>query len=645
MNFKKRILLLNLIDTLIIVAAVVLAYLLRFDFRIDKHYFTYLPIVVMSHIALILIIFNKTKMYHKIWQYASIGELISLIKAVTLCELMFAIMAIIFHTHFPNFTVPRSIYLLSWILIILGVGGARFCWRIFRDSYIKSSERTYNRRTLIFGAGSAGVLIARELKHAVDYELYPFAFIDDDPNKWKLQVVGMPVLGGREKIPEVVKKYNIEKIIIAVPSVSKSETAKIIEICKNTGVKIKILPKVGDLVSTNVSLNMIREVNFEDLLGRDPVQVDLGGIADYVKDKVVLVTGAGGSIGSELCRQIAPFAPKKLLLLGRGENSIYEIEMELRKSFSKLQIETIIADIKDRRHIREVFCIYQPYVVFHAAAHKHVPLMERNPVEAVHNNILGTRNLAEVAHEVGISRFVMISTDKAVNPTSVMGVTKRVAEMYIQGLARSSRTKFAAVRFGNVLGSRGSVIPLFKKQIEQGGPVTVTDPEMVRYFMTIPEAVQLVIQAGAFAKGGEIFILDMGNPVKIADLARDLIRLSGLEPDVDIKIEYTGIRPGEKLYEEILTNEEGISATKHNRIFVGKPGDFSFEEIQFMIRKIEQIVNSEVIQNRADEVKTLLKQLVPSFHGPSIDSILGKSVQLSLVMQQSAASTFNQKNK
>jgi FlaA1/EpsC-like NDP-sugar epimerase len=647
MNYQKRIIFLNIVDALIIAAAVALAYLLRFDFQIQEYYFNYLPFVAISHIVLVLIIFNMTKMYRKVWQYASIGELVSLVKAVTMAEILFSLLTIIVHTYSPDFTVPRSIYLLSWVLIIIGVGGARFSWRMFRDSYMKSSERTYNRRTLIIGAGSAGVLIAKELKHAVNPELYPFAFIDDDRTKWKMQVMGMPVLGGRDQISEAVKKYSIEKIIIAMPSSTKSETAKIINLCKNTGAKIRILPRVGDLINMNISLSMIREVNVEDLLGRDPVQVDLNGIADYVTGKVVLVTGAGGSIGSELCRQIAPFSPKRLLILGRGENSIYDIEIELRKSFPTLEIDTIIADIKDRHLIRDVLFSYRPSVVFHAAAHKHVPLMERNPVEAVKNNILGTINLAEGAHEAGISRFVMISTDKAVNPTSVMGVTKRIAEIYVQGLARSSRTKFVAVRFGNVLGSRGSVIPVFKKQIQEGGPITVTDSEMVRYFMTIPEAVQLVIQAGAFAKGGEIFILDMGKPVKIADLARDLIRLSGLEPDVDIKIEYTGIRPGEKLFEEILTNEEGISATKHNRIFVGKPVDFSLEEIQFMIRKMEQVVNGKDVQNRGYEVKNLLKQIVPSFHGPSIDNISGKSVQLSLVnkLQQGAAGIDKPKNK
>lgn len=625
MSYQKRLIFLNILDVLIVIAAVTLAYFLRFDFTIQKDYIASLPLVIGSHVIITMIIFNRANMYRRLWQYASVGELVSLVKAATVSETVFALVAVTIHTHFTWFIVPRSIYLLSWVLLIVLIGGSRFAWRMFRDSYLNRESRTYNRRTLIIGAGSAGVLIAKELKQAVNPELYPFAFIDDDCTKWKLQVLGMPILGGRDKIPEVVKKFNIDKIIIAIPSVSKSETAKIIDICKHTGAKIKILPKVGDLVG-NISVKMIREVNAEDLLGRDPVQVDLKGIANYVTNQIVLVTGAGGSIGSELCRQVSSFNPKKLLLLGHGENSIYDIEMELSYSFPDLKTETIIADVQDNKSLREVFETYSPQVVFHAAAHKHVPLMERNPGEAVKNNVLGTKNLADCAVDFNVSRFVMISTDKAVNPTSVMGATKRVAEMYIQGLARTSITKFVTVRFGNVLGSRGSVIPLFKKQIEQGGPVTVTHPDMVRYFMTIPEAVQLVIQGGAFAKGGEIFILDMGQPVKIADLARDLIRLSGFEPDADIEITYTGIRPGEKLFEELLTNEEGIVATKHNRIFVGKAEDFSWDELQFMLRKLEQAAYATAGSEKAEMIKNLLKQIVPVSNFAAAKSMINSEV-------------------
>ncbi|MHB8171600.1 MAG: polysaccharide biosynthesis protein [Thermincolia bacterium] len=611
MTYKQRMFIIGILDALIVSAAVILAYFLRFDFKVVQPYFALLPYVIIAHIILIFIAFNWAKIYRRVWQYASIGELVSIIKATTISEIIFYAFHLSLQFNNPEIVVPRSIYILSWLLITIGVGGSRLAWRIFRDSYLKIQP--HHRRTLIIGAGKAGALIAKELKHSSSSDLYPVAFIDDDWAKWNLEIMGLPVEGGREHIPEVVDRLRIQKIIVAMPSTSKAEIAKIIDICKNTKVNIKILPRVADLISNKVSINMIREVLVEDLLGRDPILVDLEGIADYVTNKVVLVTGAGGSIGSELCRQISPFAPKKILLLGHGENSIYDVEIELRRFFPQVTLETIIADIQDRQRIREVFDIYHPSVVFHAAAHKHVPLMERNPVEAVKNNILGTKNVAECAHEYGTAHFVMISTDKAVNPTSVMGVTKRIAEIFIQGLARTSQTKFVAVRFGNVLGSRGSVIPLFKRQIQEGGPVTVTHPDMVRYFMTIPEAVQLVIQAGALAKGGEIFILDMGKPVKISDLARDLIQLSGLEPDEDIKIIYTGIRPGEKLFEEIMTNAEGMTATKHNRIFVGKPVDFPLEKLQFMVRKLEQVSTKKDILSRSEAIKKLLWQILPSY--------------------------------
>jgi len=611
LNYLTRLISLSILDSLIVAGAVILSYFLRFDFHVVPQYFWLMPYVVAVHIFLIFAAFNWTKLYRRVWRYASIGELISLIKAVTGAEVVFYAMQMTVQLQHREFVVPRSIYLLSWALIILGIGGSRFGWRVFRDSYLKIQD--YHRRTLVIGAGKAGVLIAKELKHSSEAELYPVAFVDDDRAKWDLQIMGMPVVGGREQIPEVVERFGIEKIVIAIPSTSKAEISKIIDICKTTKAKIKILPRVTDLVKGNLSVNMIREVRLEDLLGRDAVQVDLEGIANYVTGQVVLVTGAGGSIGSELCRQVLPFGPGKLLLLGHGENSIFDIEHELRKSYPDTFIETLIADIQDSIRLREIFNSNRPSVIFHAAAHKHVPLMERNPAEAVKNNILGTRNVADCAHEFGALRFVMVSTDKAVNPTSIMGATKRVAEMYIQGLARTSGTKFVAVRFGNVLGSRGSVIPTFERQIREGGPVTVTHPDMVRYFMTIPEAVQLVIQAGALAKGGEIFILDMGKPVKIADLARDLIRLSGYVPDEDIKVVFTGIRPGEKLFEEILTNEEGISATKHNRIYVGKPGDFSWDELQFMVKKMEQVLIKKDIMDRPQEIRELLAQIVPTY--------------------------------
>ncbi|GAX92052.1 polysaccharide biosynthesis protein [Effusibacillus lacus] len=610
MGARQRFLLLGLVDTIIIACAITLAYLLRFDFQIRMPYFKLVPYVILMHVGILLPAFYKAKLYRRVWQYASVGELISIVKAVTVSELLFYAIHLTLQMIEPTLVVPRSVYILSWAFIVLGVGGSRFAWRMFRDSYLKIQP--HHKRTMIIGAGDAGAMIAKELKHSPDTDCYPVVFIDDDPSKKLLEVMGLPIVGSRHDIPEVVKRFKIQEIIIALPSASRSEIADVLNICKKTRANIKILPRVADLVNGKVSLKMIRDVKIEDLLGREPVRVDLNHIVNYVKDKVVMVTGAGGSIGSELCRQIASFSPEKLLLLGHGENSIYDIELELLRNYPDIKLEPIIADIQDRHRIESIFARYKPAVVFHAAAHKHVPLMERNPSEAIKNNVLGTKNVAECAHIYGASHFVLISTDKAVNPTSVMGTTKRIAEMIVQSLDKESNTKFVAVRFGNVLGSRGSVIPVFKQQIEHGGPVTVTHPDMVRYFMTIPEAVQLVIQAGALAKGGEIFILDMGEPVKIDDLARDLIRLSGLEPDEDIKIIYTGIRPGEKLFEEILADEEGTEATRHDRIFVGKPLDFSRDELFFMLRMLEQTISKETIES-ANQIRQILRQIVPTY--------------------------------
>lgn len=612
MHYRTRLLLIGALDAMIVTISVIVAYLVRFEFAVAAKYWDNVPYLILANILVVSAALNHAKIYRRVWQYASIGELLALFKAITIAQFILFIGNYLFYFTYQTFLVPRSISILVWTLLILGVGGSRLAWRMFRDSYTKLPLRVNNRRTLIIGAGKAGALLVKELKQG-ESDLYPVAFIDDDKSKWQLEVMGLPVLGGRERILEVVKNHNIQKIVIAMPGATKKQIAEIIAICKETAVKIKLLPRVCDLVSQKISVSMIREVRVEDLLGRDPVTVDLEGIANYVTNKTVLVTGAGGSIGSELCRQIAPFQPRQLLLLGHGENSIYTIELELKKAFPALEIETVIADIQNRHHISEIFAYFHPDVVFHAAAHKHVPLMERNPSEAVKNNILGTKNVAECAHEYGADRFVMVSTDKAVNPTSVMGASKRVAEMIVQGLGRRSQTKFVAVRFGNVLGSRGSVIPVFKRQIKEGGPVTVTHPEMVRYFMTIPEAVQLVIQAGAFAKGGEVFILNMGQPVKIVDLAKDLIRLSGLEPDIDIKIKFTGMRPGEKLYEEILTDEEGTTATKHDRIFVGKSMDFSERDLLAKVDVLEQLVEHKDVLNRSGEIRKMLKDMVPGF--------------------------------
>lgn len=631
MNYRDRIIFLGTFDSLIIASAVLAAYVLRFEFQVPPAHLQMVPYVILLHVVLTLLFFFRVKVYRRVWQYASVGELISLFKAVIAAEILIFIVHTLMNNYQSHYVIPLSIYILVGMLTILGVGGSRFAWRVFRDNYLKI--KPYHRRTLIIGAGQAGYLIAKELKHSPHAGLYPIAFIDDDPGKWELEVLGLPVIGGREKIPEAVERLGINKIVVALPSATKVEISKILEICKTTRAKVRMLPKFSDLINKKVSINMIREVNIEDLLGREPVKVDLEGIADYLTNQVVLVTGAGGSIGSELCRQVAAFKPKKLLLLGHGENSIYNIEMELRNSFPEVKLEPLIADIQDIGSLEKIFNIYRPTVVFHAAAHKHVPLMEDNPTEAVKNNVFGTRNVAECAHKYKSLRFILVSTDKAVNPTNVMGATKNIAEMVVQSLNYISETKFAAVRFGNVLGSRGSVVPLFKKQIEEGGPVTVTHSDIIRYFMTIPEAVQLVIQAGALAKGGEVFVLDMGEPVRIADLARDLIRLSGLEPDKDIKITYTGLRPGEKMYEELLTDEEGISATTNQRIFIGKRANCSWEEIKFIIKKLEQLISTD-IENKI-EIKRELMQII-AVYKPG-----GAKIEIDKTWEETAAGSCN----
>jgi len=612
MKYHQRLLVLGAVDALVSVLVVVAAYFLRFDFQIPPEFLNWLPEVIVGQVLINLLVFMRSKLYLRVWRYASIVELVAILTATTISQVLFFAVFEALEMYTGELVVPMSVYLMIWFMLVVGVGGSRLLWRIIRDSFLK--QQPHHLRTLVVGAGSAGAMVARELRQkGHSSEFYPVAFIDDDPMKQGLAIMGLPVVGNRYRIPEIVEAQDIQKIILALPSISKEEVAKVIEICKSTKASIHILPSVAELIRGNMSMRLIREVRVEDLLGRDVIQTDLHGIAEYVSDQVVLITGAGGSIGSELCRQILPFSPKQLLLLGHGENSIYEIEQELRSTYPGTPLVTVIADIQDRERMEEVFADYRPAVVFHAAAHKHVPLMERNPAEAVKNNIIGTRNVAECAHQFGAERFVMISSDKAVNPTNVMGASKRVAELIIQSLDRVSQTKFVAVRFGNVLGSRGSVVPIFKKQIEKGGPITVTHPEMLRYFMTIPEAVQLVIQAGALANGGEIFILDMGRPVKIADLARDLIRLSGLEPDRDIQITYSGIRPGEKLYEELLMSEEGMTSTQHNRIFIGKPTQFDAAEVLNHVEHLREIAHDKQAVERAAQIKQAMQRIVPTY--------------------------------
>ncbi|SFL10990.1 NDP-sugar epimerase, includes UDP-GlcNAc-inverting 4,6-dehydratase FlaA1 and capsular polysaccharide biosynthesis protein EpsC [Paenibacillus sp. 1_12] len=600
LSYSQRLSLLIMSDSFIVLTSIFFG---RFLVSADIHVIT-LPVVVSS-ITLLLChhLFSMIyKLYKKAWEYASVGELLFILKAITFSIFTAAIIQLVIFQ-----SISFRLLVVTWMLHILLIGGSRLCWRIVRDTYIKKDEN--KKRTLIVGAGSAGMMVVRQLSKNNDAELLPVAFIDDNINIQNLDIMGLPVIGGVDRIEKAVHDLNIDNIVIAIPSLGKKELNTIFEECAKTNVKTLILPMLEDLVTGKLSVNQFRDVQVEDLLGREQIELDIDSISGYIKHKVVLVTGAGGSIGSEICRQVMKFDPHKIILLGHGENSIYCIEMELKDSYgsSPIEIITEIADVQDITKMMAIMNKYRPDVVYHAAAHKHVPLMEKNPEEAIKNNLIGTMNVAKAASKYGVNIFVMISTDKAVNPTSVMGATKRLAEMFIQSMDKTSGTKFVAVRFGNVLGSRGSVIPRFKQQIEKGGPVSVTHPDMVRYFMTIPEASRLVIQAGALAKGGEIFVLDMGDPVKIVDLAKNLIKLSGNSIE-EIGIEFTGMRPGEKLFEELLKANEVDEKQVYPKIYVGKTADLYTEEIIKMISNyasLDKAILREQLLNLANSSKVI----------------------------------------
>ncbi|RDU37131.1 hypothetical protein DRW41_10640 [Neobacillus piezotolerans] len=586
MAFKSRLALLVLIDSILVLSAVYVSYIpLHPSLGI-----TSFGIVSTSAITMLIChhIFSfYYGLYQKAWEYASIGELLAIVKAVT-----FSVVVTGLTEHFVYNGVMFRGLVSTWMVYILSIGGSRFVWRTFRDAYFHRNKG--KKKALIVGAGSAGRMVARQLQKSQEAELCPVAFIDDDLRKQKLHYLNIPVIGGIHCIESTVTKLGIDNIIIAIPSLSKAELNKIFTECSKTKAKTQILPKLEDLVTGKISVSHVRDVEVEDLLGREPVKLDMEKISSDISGKTVLVTGAGGSIGSEICRQISSFSPAKIVLLGHGENSIYLIDMELRSSYGeKIEIVPVIGDIQDRNRMFKVMEVHKPDVVYHAAAHKHVPLMEYNPREAVKNNVFGTKNVAEAADTFGVKTFVLISSDKAVNPTNVMGSTKRIAEMVIQKLDQESETKFVAVRFGNVLGSRGSVIPLFKKQIQAGGPVTVTHEDMTRYFMTIPEASRLVIQAGALAKGGEIFVLDMGEPVKIVDLAKNLIKLSGYTIE-EIGIKFSGIRPGEKMFEELLNEKEVYPEPIYPKIFIGKALLEQEEEIQYLLERFNHFTSNEI---------------------------------------------------
>ena len=631
-NHRIKIILLIALDVICLGIASVLSLLVRFELDPDNVQFvSYLAVLLHNWPWLFLIkeicLFGLG-IYRSLWSFAGSDELLKVFVGCSAGNAFFlAYMAM------TQQSLPRSFYIICIFLDALFIGGVRFVYRYVREyrypGYFTipgSKHRGLSglgsagghTRVLLVGAGKAGATVAKELRNQDD-ERRIVAVIDDDKAKVGRTAYGIKIVGNRDYIPKAVEKYDIDEIIVAIPSAPKKTVSEILEICHQTKCKVKIMPSLIDLIDNRISVNAIRDVQIEDLLGRDQVEVDLKSITGYISGHVVMVTGGGGSIGSELVRQVANYGPRRIVVVDVYENSTFELGQEMHRKYANTDIELLIASVRDRALMEEIFLRYKPHVVFHAAAHKHVPLMEDAAKEALYNNCLGTDICMELAEKYMAEKFVLISTDKAVNPTSVMGATKRICEMLMQARAenakrRGSSTEFCAVRFGNVLGSNGSVIPTFRRQIAAGGPVTVTHKDITRYFMTIPEAVQLVIQAGAMANGGEIFILDMGEPVKIMDLAEKMIRLSGLEVGKDIDIQVTGLRPGEKLYEELLLSEEGIQQTQHGKIFVGHPIEFSegFERLQ--ARGLEQSLNG-LLDKGDEEVRAFIKEIVPNYTG------------------------------
>lgn len=613
-NRKFKIATLLIVDFLLILVAYFLAFIFRL--YLDNNSLNEIIIYFKEHIfkviffAIIYILsFYINKQYKSVWTLAGIDEVINGVIAVIIGVTLTLSISII-----SDNRIPLMVNILAGIMILILCNGVRLGWRILRRAvkYTEISKSQDFKKVLIVGAGSGGALVSNEYKKHPALGKKVVAFIDDDKQKFGTYVNGVKVYGNRNNIVEVAKAKNVDEIIIAIASLKEGVLKGIIESCKDAKIAVKIMPGVSEMIDGKFSINKIRDVDVEDLLGRESIKLDHDGISDYLEEKVVLVTGGGGSIGSELCRQISKFKPKQLIIFDIYENNAYEIQNELKRTYPELDLVTLIGSVRDRQRLRQVYFKYKPQVVFHAAAHKHVPLMEVSPEEAIKNNVVGTFNVSEFANSFGVEKFVLISTDKAVNPTNIMGATKRMCEMIVQAFNKVSDTEYVAVRFGNVLGSNGSVIPLFKKQIAAGGPVTLTHKDITRYFMTIPEASQLVLQAGAYAEGGEIFVLDMGKPVKIYDLAENLIKLSGFEPHKDIKIEVTGLRPGEKLYEELLMNEEGLTETKHKKIFIGKPGDF---EISDIARKTDELL---MYASKGSKVrlKKQLKSVVDTFKEP-----------------------------
>ena len=605
----SKILLIMALDVVSTMGSFFLGLWFRYDFSFQEiraeHLAGFLS-AIGPWCAITVVVFACFRLYSSIWAFVSTSEVFRIIGAY----LVLAVLGVALF-RFDGFLMPRASMVVGFLISFLCTVGIRFSYRLWRTAQKRISHMTHAsgvKNVMLIGAGDAGRALALEFNNSDFVKDHLSCVIDDNPVKLNKRLCGAPIVGNRYDIPEMVKQYKISKIIFAIPSCSAKTRKEILDICAATGCEVQLLPGIFQMVNGDVSVSKLRRVDPQDLLGRDPIQVNLEEIFDYIHGKVVLVTGGGGSIGSELCRQIAGAGPKQLIIFDIYENNAYDIQMELKRNFPELNLVVLIGSVRNTNRVESVVGRYQPDLIFHAAAHKHVPLMEDSPNEAIKNNVFGTYKLAKAAAKYGVKRFVLISTDKAVNPTNIMGASKRLCEMVVQMMNRESKTEFVAVRFGNVLGSNGSVIPLFKKQIEEGGPVTVTHPDVIRYFMTIPEAVSLVLQAGYYAKGGEIFVLDMGEPVKIDTMARNMIRLSGYEPDVDIKIVYTGLRPGEKLYEELLMKEEGMQETANKLIHIGKPIEMDDEKFRQQLERLDKACKAEV-----SNMKDIVAEIVPTY--------------------------------
>lgn len=612
-NFMKipinRIIALIIMDIMAILISSFGALFIRFELSftaIPGEYMEKYERVLPYVIVLTLVFFYLWKLYKSVWRYASATELVNIAFATSCAAIAQIIICFIL-----NQRMPRSYYVLYWFFLFAIICIIRFSYRILRLINSKRSEFTGDKKrinVMLIGAGAAGNAIIKEIESSQYINLKIKCIIDDQPGCHGKLLRGIPIVGGREKIQDAVMEYGVDEIICAIPSASRQQRKEILDICKETGCKLRTLPGMYQLINGDISVSKLKEVEIEDLLGREPIQINIDEVIGYVSGKTVMVTGGGGSIGSELCRQIAGHNPKQLIIIDIYENNAYEIQQELIRKYPKLDLVVLIASVRNTNRINSIFEKYHPDIVYHAAAHKHVPLMETSPNEAIKNNVFGTYKTVRAADRYGADKFVLISTDKAVNPTNIMGASKRICEMIIQMMNHQSKTNFVAVRFGNVLGSNGSVIPLFKKQIAEGGPVTVTHPDIIRYFMTIPEAVSLVLQAGAYAKGGEIFVLDMGEPMKIVDLATNLIKLSGYRVGEEIEIKFTGLRPGEKMYEELLMNEEGLAKTRNKMIHIGKPIEFDEEDFK---QQLEQLAKDA--QSETADIRENVKQIVPTY--------------------------------